>query len=127
MRILWVSNAPWAGSGYGEQTNLFTQRFVKAGHEVAIVANHGLAERATTWHGITVFPQAGQDSIQTFAKHFEADAVILLYDTWVMQPDEWPEVRMAMWAPVDHWPIPPEVLAVLQHERVRPIAMSPLR
>ena len=90
LRILWVSNAPWAGSGYGEQTNLFTQRFAAAGHDVAIVANHGLQERATNWHGIPVFPQSGEDSIQTFSKHWNADIVILLYDTWVMHPDHGP-------------------------------------
>ena len=124
MRILWVSNAPWAGSGYGEQTNLFTQRFAAAGHDVAIVANHGLQERSTTWHGIPVFPQSGEDSIQTFAKHWKSDVNILLYDTWVMHPDQWPDIHMAMWAPIDHWPIPAEVLGVIQHDRVRPIAMS---
>ena len=114
----------WLSSGYGVQTDLFTKRFQAAGHDVAIVANHGLHEKPTTWNGIPVFPQFGEDSIQTFAKHWEADVVILLYDTWVMHPDAWPEVEMAMWAPIDHWPIPPEVLNVLQHERVRPIAMS---
>jgi glycosyltransferase involved in cell wall biosynthesis len=124
VRILWVSNAPWAGSGYGTQTDMFTKRFVAAGHDVAIAANHGLSEKPTSWYGIKVYPAQAEDSIQTFAKDFEADTVILLYDSWTMHPDEWPDIRINMWAPVDHEPPPPEVLAMLGHERVRPIAMS---
>ena len=103
-RILWVSNAPWTGSGYGNQTDMFTRRFVAAGHEVAIAANHGVTNKATSWHGIPVFPAPDEDSIQTFAKHIEADIVIALYDSWVMNPEKWPEVNMAIWAPVDHEP-----------------------
>ena len=41
-----------------------------------------------------------------------------------MNPEAWPEREMAIWAPVDHYPMPPSVLAVLAHDRVRPIAMS---
>jgi hypothetical protein len=29
-----------------------------------------------------------------------------------------------VWAPIDHYPIPPQVLKVLGHGRVRPVAMS---
>jgi glycosyltransferase involved in cell wall biosynthesis len=123
-RVLWISNAPWTGSGYGEQTEMFTRRFKELGHDVAIAANHGLDNRATNWHGIEVYPAKDEPAIETFAKHHRADVVITLYDAWVLHPDAWPDVRMAIWAPVDHWPIPPEVLAVLQHERVTPIAMS---
>ena len=127
-RVLWLSNAPWAPSGYGEQTAMFVPRLQKLGHEVGICANFGLQAQSTTWEGIPVFP-CGQDwgnpSIATFVKFFNADYVIALCDAWVMKPDKWDgDFPMAIWAPLDHYPVPPAVLAVLQHERVRSIAMS---
>jgi glycosyltransferase involved in cell wall biosynthesis len=127
VRILWLSNAPWAASGYGEQTAMWTTRFQALGHEVAIAANYGLHASTTTWQGMTVYPANedwGNPTIATFAAHHKADVVIALCDAWVMKPDAWPDLEMAIWAPIDHYPIPPAVLAVLQHERVRPIAMS---
>ena len=42
-----------------------------------------------------------------------------------MKPKLWPEdFRMSVWAPVDHYPIPPIVLSVLKDSKVQPIAMS---
>ena len=127
MRILWLSNAPWSPSGYGEQTALFAPRFQALGHEVGIAANYGLQSSSTTWRGMPVYPASrdwGNPTISTFARAFGAERVIALCDAWVMRPAQWEDVHMAIWAPVDHWPIPPPVLGVLQHERVRPIAMS---
>lgn len=127
-RILWLSNAPWAPSGYGEQTALFTTRFKERGHDVAIAANFGLQASATTWGGMNVYPAAGRwgnPTISTFAQHHRADFVVALCDAWVLSPDEWADdLRMGVWAPIDHYPIPPAVLAVLKHDKVRPIAMS---
>lgn len=128
MRILWNSNAPWAASGYGEQTALFVPRLKALGHEVAILANYGLQATQVPWGGITVYPGDGHWNntiVGTVADHFEADVVITLCDAWVMNPDAWPpHIRMGLWAPIDHWPIPPKVLSTLQHPKVRPIAMS---
>ena len=56
MRILWLSNAEWAPSGYGEQTQLFCRRLQALGHEVAIAANHGLQDTTLEWNGITTYP-----------------------------------------------------------------------
>jgi D-inositol-3-phosphate glycosyltransferase len=128
MRILWLSNAEWTASGYGEQTHLFTRRFQLLGHEVAIAANHGLQGSKLDLGGITTFPASGNwgnNSVSTFAKHFEADYVIALCDAWVLRPDQWSDdLKVAVWAPIDHYPIPPEVLKTLMHEKVTPIAMS---
>ncbi len=127
-RILWLSNAPWSPSGYGEQTHLFTRRFQALGHEVAVAANHGLQETRLEWDGMTIYPAQGawgNPSISTFAKLHKADLVIALCDGWVLKPDQWDDdLRMAVWAPLDHYPIPPEVLTVLNHPKVSPIAMS---
>lgn len=95
---------------------------------MSIAANYGVQAATLEWNGMPVFPAGlrwGNPSISTFAKHVGADWVIALCDAWVMKPDEWADdLRMAIWTPIDHWPIPPAVLAVLQHPKVRPIAMS---
>lgn len=127
-RLLWLSNPPWAPSGYGEQTGLFVPRLAAQGHEVAVLCNYGLAGRETHWNGHVCYPSDGfwgNLNLPVFADHHRADQVIALCDAWVLNPDAWPEgLTAAVWAPVDHWPIPPAVLAVLQHERITPIAMS---
>jgi glycosyltransferase involved in cell wall biosynthesis len=127
MKILWLSNSPLAPSGYGEQTALFTERLRNLGHDVSIAANFGIAASVMEWRGMVVLPAQeswGNPSLGTFAKHTEADWVICLNDAWVMAPDKWPDVKMALWCPIDHYPVPPRVLKVLMNDRVRPIAMS---
>jgi glycosyltransferase involved in cell wall biosynthesis len=127
-RILWLSNAPWAASGYGEQTALFVPRLAELGHELAVVCNYGLQGRETRWNGITCYPSDGQwgnVNLPVYAEQFEADQVIILCDAFVLKPSVWPEeLHAAVWAPVDHYPIPPPVLGVLGDQRLQPVAMS---
>ncbi len=128
VRILLIGNAPWGGSGYAEQIALFAPRFVEAGHDVALMANWGLQGAASEWQGFTVYPSdgaMGNKSIGTFMKEHQADCAIFLCDAWVLTPESWPDdSRIAVWAPVDRYPLPPGVFNVLQHEKVLPIAMS---
>lgn len=127
MRILWLSNSPMVQSGYGEQTKLFTSRIRDMGHDVAIAANFGIQGITTFWDGMPVFPaQAHNATISTFARHHKADWTIVLYDSWVLKPDEWDDdlQRVAVWAPVDEWPPPVAVVDVLKHRKIQPIAMS---
>ncbi len=95
---------------------------------MAVLCNFGLAGTSMQLDGITYYPGNGNWAnhvIETFANEHQADLVLTLHDAWVMKPDEWKDAPpMAIWAPVDHWPIPPAVLAVLNHDHVRPIAMS---
>ncbi len=128
MRILWLGNPPFVGSGYGEQAGLFIPRLAAQGHEMAVAANWGLNGVRLDWNGLTIYPADGawgNKTTATFAQHHKADLTIALCDAWVLKPSEWPQdFRMAIWAPIDHYPIPPAVLAVLQDEKVTPIAMS---
>jgi glycosyltransferase involved in cell wall biosynthesis len=107
---------------------MFTTRLKALGHDVAIAANFGLQASTTAWGDMRVYAANaswGNPTISTFAKHFDADIVITLCDAWVMKPEQWADdLEMALWAPIDHYPIPPAVVAVLQHPKVRPIAMS---
>jgi glycosyltransferase involved in cell wall biosynthesis len=125
---LWLSNAPWAGSGYGEQTALFTRRLKDAGHDVAIVCNYGLNGAGMNWAGIDCYPTDtvwGNRNLPVFADDYRADQVIALCDAWVLNPASWPEgLRVGLWAPVDHVPLPAAVRDVLDDGRVQPIAMS---
>jgi glycosyltransferase involved in cell wall biosynthesis len=128
VKILLNGNAPWCPSGYAEQIALLTPRLQAMGHEVAIAANYGLQGTIAPWNGVTVYPSHGTTdsrSVTFYAEHFEADIVIALMDAWPLKPALWPDdFRMALWAPVDHYPIPPAVLAVLNDAKVQPIAMS---
>lgn len=129
MRILWVGNAPWTPGGYGTQADLFVPRLRALGHDVAVLCNFGLAGTTMQLDGVTYYSGNGlhrvNHVIETFAAEHKADLVLTLHDAWVMKPDQWENAPpMAIWAPVDHWPIPPAVLSVLDHPHVQPIAMS---
>ena len=127
-RILWLGNPPGVGSGYGEQARLFIPRLQALGHALAVACNYGLQGMCLEAGPVTYYPSDsdwGNKTVGTYAEHFRADHIVALCDAWVMRPDDWPaDLRMAIWAPVDHYPLPPAVLAVLAHEKVRPIAMS---
>ena len=52
MRIAWLSNAPWARTGYGTQCNLFAPRMKALGHEVAVICFYGLEGGTLMWNGM---------------------------------------------------------------------------
>jgi len=127
-RILWLGNPPWLPSGYGEQTALFVPRIRDLGHEVAVLCNWGLHGQVTNWNGIPCYPcdgLFGTRNLPTYVDALQVDQVLGLFDAWVVKPDMWPdELQIGLWAPVDHYPLPPKVNEVLANRRVTPIAMS---
>jgi glycosyltransferase involved in cell wall biosynthesis len=127
VKILWYGNSPWSPSGYGGQAALFLPRIQALGHEVACVANWGLQGTATEWRGMPVFPAFGtqdNDAIPVWYEQYQPDVVLTLMDAWTLKPKNFPEVPLACWAPVDHYPLPPAVHGALKQPNVRPIAMS---
>ena len=56
MRILWHSNAPWNGSGYGIETAIFVPRIASLGHEVIISAPYSFGGNVLEWEGFQVLP-----------------------------------------------------------------------
>ena len=145
LRILWASNAPWNGSGYGVQTQQVVSRLHRDGHAVAIAANHGLNGTTLGWNGIPIFPPAldgyGQDAIPPAYAKWQAvgggepTLVVTLFDVWVYKdplfdglpssalPDFPPQqMPIASWVPIDHLQVPEEVLAFARKHRM--IAMS---
>ena len=120
MRILWSSNSPFCPTGYGSQTATVCKALKKMGHEVAIFAFYGLEGSTVDWGDIPIYPNNPRDWGQTdsfmFYQDFGADIYLTLIDAWVLKNLD---VRMnwVPWMPVDHNPIPPMVVKVLQQSR----------
>lgn len=131
-KILWHSNAPWAATGYGQQTAIFAPKLA-ADHDLRISAFFGLEGGRLEWEGIQVMPNAGtnfgNDVIQSHARSFfghdlRAGLVLTLMDTFVLAPDVWQQLNTAAWVPIDHDPPPPGVMAYFRGAQAIPIAMS---
>lgn len=130
MKILIHSNAPWAPTGYGQQTALFAPRFQADGHDVAISATWGLGGADMDWDGIRVYPSDdnwGNRTVGAVAAHF-ADGdpllVVTLADVWVLHGPVWSDLNVGAWTPVDHAPAPPKVIEFFRRAGARPVAMS---
>jgi len=138
VKILWHSNAPWAATGYGQQTAQAASR-IAVDHDLAISAFYGLHGSALGWTApngeqIRVYPGGadgfGNDVVVPHAiTHFQGEpksgATIALADSWVLRPETWAKLAPpAVWAPVDHSPAPPRVVEFFRNSGALPIAMS---
>jgi len=111
MRIMWLSNAPWAASGYGQQSRIFLTRLADMGHTMAITCFYGLEGGVLNMGKFLCYPKRmhpyGNDVIVPHAASFNADIMVSLMDTWVMNPEDYPKpMRWVPWYPVDHDPMP---------------------
>lgn len=108
MRLLWMSNAPWAPTAYGQQTKLHVPRLAAMGHDMAIFAFWGLQGAPLSWQGIKVYPCGldawGSDIVQAHADHHQADVIICNYDSWKITPDAFDTPYVARF-PVDMQPL----------------------
>jgi len=118
IKVLLVSNSGWSPSGYGTQILSLAPRLRAAGHDIAVLAFFGLQGGEITWEGIRHFPAGfkpyGNDVIHLWARKFGADIVVTLIDVWVLRPDLNRLCRWLPWSPIDHSPIPPNVLERLR-------------
>jgi glycosyltransferase involved in cell wall biosynthesis len=131
---IWVSNAPWAPTGYGTQTKQVVSRMIADGHNMAVAANYGLEATQTNIDGIEVFPKGtdaySNDVVYPYfmdwkRQHPEGKPfVFTLYDCWVFQGAKWDEMPVVSWVPIDHTPVPPKVAQFLVKDNVRPVTMS---
>jgi glycosyltransferase involved in cell wall biosynthesis len=131
MKIAWYSNAPWAGTGYGQQTDIFTELLAADGHDVAILANYGLNGAPRGWKNMPVYPGGydmwANDVLSLHSRHHfnESNGLILtLCDVWVIKNPALKQMPMASWVPIDHTPIPPKVAQFFHEYNAHPIAMS---
>jgi glycosyltransferase involved in cell wall biosynthesis len=132
LRILWASNAPLVGSGYGVQTAQVISRLKRDGHAVAVASNHGVNGFTLGWNEIPIFSPGldgyGQDVIPPLYEKWKAigggepTLIVTLFDVWVYKDPAFDPLPIASWVPVDHSPLPPEVRTFAAKHRM--IAMS---
>lgn len=113
LRILVWSNASWAQTGYGVQARHLVSMFRALGCTVAEAPFYGLEGGVLTTDGVIQYPKGwsawGDDIAPAHAQHFQADLVVGLLDSWVLDIDRFAGQRLVLYAPVDHEPIPPDI------------------
>lgn len=135
--ILFHSNAPWVGTGYGTQSALFAPLLAEQlEHRVAFSAFYGLRGARLSWESAAgkpyvVYPGGrnayGNDVLGAHSRHwFEGDPgiVIALTDPWVLDWRVCAQLPLASWVPIDHDPIMPRTDEWFARAGAIPIAMS---
>ncbi len=119
MRWLLWSDAPWDTTAYGRQVRDLVTALTADGHQVAVLAKHGLSGAAIRWHDIVVYPphtnQLGVNAVGPSCRHWGADVVLSLYDVWAFPPDVANAIPVPWIAyfPLDNYPVPPRAIATL--------------
>jgi glycosyltransferase involved in cell wall biosynthesis len=103
------------------QASELVPKLVADGHNVALMANYGLAGTTLNWNGIPVMGQGmdaysndltpSQIAFWLSQQPDEPGIGLSLYDVWVYKSPHWDEIPMASWTPVDHKGVPDEVKA----------------
>lgn len=130
-KILWHSNAPWAPTGYGQQTALFAP-YVAEEYDLTLSSNYGLEADALVWDGIPVLPGLGGDhGSATVPGHIPATfgdnrggLLVTLYDTPAFDPSVFAQFNTICWTPVDHAPASPGTISFFRNSGAIPLAMS---
>jgi glycosyltransferase involved in cell wall biosynthesis len=122
LKIMWQSNAPFVGTGYGSQTALFCGLATDEGHEVITVAFYGLNGAPLTlkpnWRVLPgSFHAFGDDIMVAHKEVHDPDVFVALQDSWVLERDTIVNSEAILWAPIDHDPIPPAVAERLPHAK----------
>lgn len=126
LRILWSSNAPWAGSGYGVQTkhalNILAdlQADGEPIDDLALHAFYGLNGGRQMMQGRTVYgnPYSNRDPwgigfVANWYKDFGANLLVTLMDAWIYPAAVGNETNWVPYFPVDHEPVPPGVVGAV--------------
>lgn len=133
------SNSPGESTGYGQQAEYLVNRLKRDGANVAASSNYGsegsLKTFKTPYGEIPVYPRGldpySNDVGPMHHAHWKArnpsqpDALITLYDVWVLKGKAWDSINIGSWTPVDHAGLTAGVEAWLKKENVTPIAMAP--
>ncbi len=117
MRILIMSNSPFCSTGYGQTTAAIALNLKAMGHDVGIFAFYGLEGTKIEWNGIPIYPNNPRDwgtkNVKMFYDHFKADILLTLIDVWVLK-DLDPSIRWCAIVPIDHNPVPPQVVDTIK-------------
>lgn len=131
---VWLSNAPYAPTGYGTQTNQVVRRMVADGHQMVVACNYGLEAVTTNYEGIELWPRGfdvySNDVVAPYFRDWSRQHpglkpyLFTLYDVWTFQGPRWDTMPVVSWVPIDHLPVPPAVEAFCRKPNVTPVAMS---
>jgi glycosyltransferase involved in cell wall biosynthesis len=128
VRILWHSNAPWAPTGYGQQTAIWIPRFEEMGHDMLVSAYYGLHGSPMRYGETTILPGHnhlyGDDILAERYVNEQVDCLITLHDIWVLTPSKLSDLNVAHWLPVDCQNLGSMDRACLEISHAVPIAMS---
>lgn len=117
MKILWLSNSPHVGTGYGKQSQIVYE-FAGLGHEVIGAANYGIMGAPMNIGGITWLPSFtgghGGAELALYTKETKADIAITLYDSWVFSKEHTADIRWVPYLPIDSDPPNPYIFEALQ-------------
>ena len=131
MRIYWHSTAPFGGSSYSTLTRRTVPPIVRMGHEVQVGCWYGLAGEPQRWNihpigkpdappvgSVMLMPSLGHpygcDAFVPNYETFKADVAIPCMDVWVLPPAMTSMVTFAPWVPINHDPVPKNILAALE-------------
>ena len=132
-KIVVHANAPFVRTGYGVQCAQLVERLKADGHDPAVSSTYGQQGAVGSWKGVTVYPcgydQNGNDVLHNHAMHhFGGDPldgwVMPLIDVWCLVNPILADFNIAAWTPVDHFPVPPDVLKFFHRTDAVPVAMS---
>jgi hypothetical protein len=126
------SNSPDQPTGYGQQARYLVDRLKRHGFDVAALSNYGLEgikrELETPYGKIPHFARGmdlySNDTAPVDHKTFAAgrnqkDAMITLYDVWVLTSKLFDTFPILSWVPLDHVTLPPRVETFLRKENDR--------
>jgi glycosyltransferase involved in cell wall biosynthesis len=130
MRLLWQSNASWAGTGYGVQSKLILKGLKERGHEPALFAFYGVQGGIVEYDGYPCLPGSGKDAwgsdvVRVHINRTKSEVLVTLMDLFVLEPSVYGSlpVPWIAWTPVDHEAIGAPTLSRLE-KCPFPVAMS---
>lgn len=133
MKFLIHANGPHVSTGYGVQCAQLVERLKGDGHDVAVSCTYGQQGAMGSWRSVPLYPTGyevnGNDVIHCHAGHwFGGDElggwIIPILDVWALVNPLLKDFNVAAWTPVDHFPVPPDVLQFFHRTGATPIAMS---
>lgn len=115
LKLLWSSNAVWSNSGYACFTDDWSQRVLKDGWPIRLIAWAGLAGGVIEHKGIYTYPQTndvwGGDAMIEHGQHFGADVNFSMQDVHTINPQFLDQMkRWIPYTPIDREEIPQSIL-----------------
>lgn len=109
MNVIFWTNSPFLGTGYGTQAKQISQVLKEMNHKMSFISNWGLTGTHLLWGDSIIYPDSHDPAIiNAYIEHAKADVLISLWDIWAMPSTGFAVPWVAMF-PVDGYPISDEV------------------